>query len=959
MDGKWIKEPKVSTSVVFVHGIMSSGDKCWQNKNGIYWPEILCNEEDLSELGIYVYSYQTSFTSGQYNIGNVVDDLKERLLNLDNVIGSSSNIIFVCHSMGGIIVRKFIVERAHDLIDRRINIGLFMVASPTLGSKYANWLEPIIKIAGHEQAKALKLSQNNQWLNDLDKTFLNLKESNRLEIHGKELIEDKFITLKKLHFFKQVVEPFSGARYFAEPIKIPNSDHSSIAKPDSARSLQHRLLCTFIKDSINLKKTAQQVPVENLEEINFVERYLRKRLEESLSSFSSQPKVWVDPVLSRSAETSLEKETNSQIYALDLIKNPTSTIIKAPPQFGLTCLAHYLILSAWNDDSKSLWLYLDATKLKPHKSAIEKATEAELDVLGKHIQDIKCVVLDAYTGEDENSINILQKVISYFSSIPIIVMNTINDTNLLNNCNGLKLDQNFNVLYLWSLSRSTIRRIVTDYNNEKSIGVVDTIVSRVISDFTVLNIPRTPLNCLTLLKVLEIDFQENPVNRAEVIQRVLFLLFNVDEIPDYKSRPDLKDCEHVLGYFCETLLKENKFFFSRDFFIKELTGYCQQIYIDLDIDSVFDVLFVNNIVIRHNSDFKFKYAYWVYYFLAQRMSHSREFADYILENMRYTKFPEVIEFYTGIDRQKEDALRILIKDIRCASDKVRDRCGLPTDFNPFRLCKWQASPKMLEKMHDEIANGVQESNLPESIKDSYADQNYDRARPYNQDIMNILDRYSYLIMIQAMKAGSRALRNSDYVDPDVKKQLLQEIMKCWEEISKVLIVLTPFLAEEGYASFQGQGFTLRGNFGDSLQVRLQNILFAIPFNIVNFNRDDLFSQRMGPLLISQLNSDKDELKKHILSLLLIHQRPRNWRKEIEKYIISIEKDSFYLFDTYNSLRTQYKYSFANDQTLTDIEYLIKLSAAKHASGRTRPGEKQLRKVNPKVIPARIKDRRSD
>lgn len=958
MDGKWLKEPSNSTSVVFVHGIMSSGEECWQNKNGAYWPTLLCQEESLSGLGIYVYSYQTGFSSGHYSIGNVVDDLKERLLKLDNVI-DSNNIIFVCHSMGGIVVRKFIVERAQDLIDKGINIGLFMVASPTLGSKYANWLEPIIKIAGHEQAKALRLSQDNQWLNDLDKTFLNLKESKRLKVNGKELIEDKFITLKKLHFFKQVVEPFSGARYFAEPIKIHSSDHSSIAKPESARSLQHRLLCTFIKDTINSKITAQQELVKNIEEVNFVERYLRKRFEESLSSFSSQPKVWVEPVLSSSAETSLEKETSTQVYALDLISNPISTIIKAPPQFGLTCLAHYLIMSAWNDDSTSLWLYLDSTKLKPHISTIEKAAIAELGVLGKQVQDVKCVVLDAWTGEDESSINTLQKVISYFSNIPVIVMNTINDTNLLNNCSGLKLDHSFKVLYLWSLSRCTIRKIVTDYNEEKSIGSIDTIVNRVISDFNVLNIPRTPLNCLTLLKVLEIDFQENPVNRAEVIQRVLFLLFNVDEIPAYKSRPDLKDCEHVLGFFCETLLKVNKFYFTRDFFIKELTEYCRQIYIDLDIDSVFDVLFVNNIIIKYNNDFKFKYAYWVYYFLAQRMSHNKEFSDYILEDMRYTKFPEVIEFYTGIDRQKEGALKILIKDIRCASDKVRDRCGLPSDFNPFRLCKWQASPKTLEKMHDENANGVQESKLPESIKDSYADQHYDRARSYNQDIRDILDQYSYLIMIQAMKAGSRALRNSDYVDPDVKKQLLQEIMKCWEEISKVLIVLTPFLAEEGYASFQGQGFTLRGNFGDSLQVRLQNILFAIPFNIVNFNRDDLFSQRMGPLLISQLNSDKDELKKHILALLLIHQRPRNWKKEIEKYIISIEKDSFYLFDAYNSLRTQYKYSFANDQTLNDIEYLIKLSAAKHASGRTKPGEKQLRKVNPKVIPTRIEDRRSD
>jgi hypothetical protein len=77
----------------------------------------------------------------------------------------------------------------------------------------------------------------------------------------------------------------------------------------------------------------------------------------------------------------------------------------------------------------------------------------------------------------------------------------------------------------------------------------------------VLNLHRTPLNCLTLLKVSEIDFDESPVNRSEMIKRVLFLLFNIDDVPTYKTRPDLKDCEYVLGYFCEHLIRDGAYSF--------------------------------------------------------------------------------------------------------------------------------------------------------------------------------------------------------------------------------------------------------------------------------------------------------------------------------------------------------------------------------------------------------------
>jgi len=176
---------------------LSNGEDCWRHSNGVYWPELLKNESDFQSLGIYVYTYQTGFSSGSYSLSDVVDDLKERLINLDHVL-ACNKIIFICHSMGGIVVRKFLVERVQDLLDRKIEVGLYLVASPSLGSNYANWLEPIAKFAGHAQAQALRFSQDNQWLNDLDKTFQNLKESGRLLLHGKELVEDKFVTLKKL-----------------------------------------------------------------------------------------------------------------------------------------------------------------------------------------------------------------------------------------------------------------------------------------------------------------------------------------------------------------------------------------------------------------------------------------------------------------------------------------------------------------------------------------------------------------------------------------------------------------------------------------------------------------------------------------------------------------------------------------------------------------------------------------
>jgi hypothetical protein len=152
--------------------------------------------------------------------------------------------------MGGIVARKYLTERSTDLIEKGIEAGVFLVASPSLGSAYATWLAPLARFLGHTQAEALRFEQTNIWLTGLDKEFQNLREAGRLKILGKELVEDKFIALRGL-WRRQVVEPFSGARYFGESFKVPNSDHFSIAKPESADAIQHRLLCQFIRDAIS------------------------------------------------------------------------------------------------------------------------------------------------------------------------------------------------------------------------------------------------------------------------------------------------------------------------------------------------------------------------------------------------------------------------------------------------------------------------------------------------------------------------------------------------------------------------------------------------------------------------------------------------------------------------------------------------------------------------------------
>jgi hypothetical protein len=687
----------------------------------------------------------------------------------------------------------------------------------------------------------------------------------------------------------------------------------------------------------------------------FVDRHLTKILEDALRSFPNQSILWVEPILNKVPETSSEanpeRKIEPNIILSAFISNPKSTIIKALPQFGLTCLAHYFRKEAWCSQG-SYWIYLDSNNLKTH--SLEKSVQAEMQILGCEIKDVKCIILDSWSNREKKSLLLLQKLCELYQDIPIIVMQTISDAQiLLNAVTDQQLDRDFEILYLWALSRGSIRKIVTGYNHEKYNNDIDVVITKITSDLEVLNLHRTPLNCLTLLKVSEVDFDENPVNRTELINRILFILFNIDHIPTYKGRPDLKDCEYVLGYFCETMFREEKYTFTRREFLARLQSFCKEKVIDLDVEVVFDVLHLNNILVEREGSFCFRFSYWIFYFTAQRMHHDEKFANFILENMLlYASFPEILEFYTGIDRRREDALKILIKDLQSINSAIDEKLGLPKELNPYKFAQWKPSLEGLEKVQNELTDGVMKSHLPDSVKDQYADRNYDKTRPYHQEIQNILIDYSMATLLNVTTVGARALRNSDYADPVIKRTLLNLIMQAIETLSKVFVILSPILAMEGNVSFDRVAFILVGNFGDSPEMRLNKILSNIPANAISRFQNDLFSRKMGPLLIDRLNSENTDLTKHSLILLLIAQRPHEWKTLVQSYIVSVSKNSFYLMDVYRALMSQYLYSYASPKALEDIKYLLKMILVKHTYGVKEPGTKAISKISDKNLPSR-------
>src|SRR5262249_54301926 len=123
------------------------------------------------------------------------------------------NIIFVCHSTGGIILRHILVNEYEEFLDKKV--GLLLIASPSGGSHWANWIKVLTSVYGNE---AIQQLEENHWTSrELNDQFKDLIHERKIRmLFGAEAYEHRFIFHRKwLPWPKRVVVTAESAgKYF-------------------------------------------------------------------------------------------------------------------------------------------------------------------------------------------------------------------------------------------------------------------------------------------------------------------------------------------------------------------------------------------------------------------------------------------------------------------------------------------------------------------------------------------------------------------------------------------------------------------------------------------------------------------------------------------------------------------------------------------------------------------------
>lgn len=217
--------------IVFVHGIGGDGASSWTN-NGVYWPNLLTSERILTGSDIYVHTYPTTLFSEGMSIDELADDMRIRLHTA--AIERYETIAFIGHSMGGLVVRSYLLKNSAARERTRL---LYFLGTPSQGSNLAN---VAASLGGGPQVQKLKKIKSTEYLADMARQWNLLR--GRIET---------FCAYETRKTNGVMVVEMGSATYLCTKSLDPiDANHELLAKPLNKKAAQYEAFLNAFQQTL-------------------------------------------------------------------------------------------------------------------------------------------------------------------------------------------------------------------------------------------------------------------------------------------------------------------------------------------------------------------------------------------------------------------------------------------------------------------------------------------------------------------------------------------------------------------------------------------------------------------------------------------------------------------------------------------------------------------------------------
>lgn len=219
MQSRYIrKEARNRGVIVFVHGLMGDSKATWTNaKTGAYWPDLLTKDAAFDGFDVYVYEYDSPKLSTSYSPDEIAENM--RLLFDSDGVSKHQSIVFLTHSLGGIVTRAYL--KKYRRTAQRVRF-IYFFSTPTTGAEIARLGALISK---NPQFYKLRPMTSESYLADLQRDWMDAQFS-----------FPSYCAYEKQPTMGQLIVEQQSASNLCQHLDPIEANHVDIVKPENTRS---------------------------------------------------------------------------------------------------------------------------------------------------------------------------------------------------------------------------------------------------------------------------------------------------------------------------------------------------------------------------------------------------------------------------------------------------------------------------------------------------------------------------------------------------------------------------------------------------------------------------------------------------------------------------------------------------------------------------------------------------
>jgi len=248
-----------AADIVAVHGLLGDPFDTWTEESSkkLWLKDFLPSQVSNARIMSFGYDSLVAFSKSEIEISDVAADLLNRLNGeRDTPESRGRPVIFICHSLGGIVVKKALIL-AHERSGSyggllEMSKGVIFMGTPHRGADAASWASIVARALG---ALQMGTGTNKNLLSDLQRNSGALWQISQQFVERASTLKIRtFYEVNKLDYMSSlIVEKESAILNISSEISAPiSADHRSMCRFASEDEQKYRPVWKAVKHLVDL-----------------------------------------------------------------------------------------------------------------------------------------------------------------------------------------------------------------------------------------------------------------------------------------------------------------------------------------------------------------------------------------------------------------------------------------------------------------------------------------------------------------------------------------------------------------------------------------------------------------------------------------------------------------------------------------------------------------------------------